>query len=455
MRILVTGATGLIGKELGKRLVSNGHELVVVSRNPKKAEFEVPYPARFFAWKGESEAFPIEALKDVDVIVNLAGEPIAPGRWTAEKKKRIRDSRVLGTRRIVEALARLDFRPRALVQASAIGIYGDRDDDVLTEQSAEGEGFLADVVKDWEAEARAVEKLGLRLAIVRTAMVLSTRGGALARLLPLFEKGVGGQFASGLQWMSWIHIEDIVRVYTYCVEYESARGVFNASAPEPVRNDRFSLLLARALGRAPFLPVPDTALKLALGEAATTVLWSQRVLPNRLTELGFQFRYWELEAALRELCGPFRDGWRQSVIEQWVARKPDELFAFFTDERNLEKLTPPSFGLHVIGKSSPELKEGAEVDFRYKLYGFPMIAQVKIREWEPGRRFVDEQIKGPFKAWIHAHEFWPLAGGTLLRDRVRYRVPAGWLGDVLAGWKVENELKSFFEFRRKRINEIF
>jgi len=455
MRVLMTGATGLIGKELGKRLVSNGHELVVVSRDPKRAQFEVPFPARFFAWKGASEEFPLEALKDVDVVVNLAGEPIAPGRWTAEKKKRIRDSRVLGTRRIVEALARLEFRPRALIQASAIGIYGDRDDDVLTENSEPGEGFLADVVKDWEAEARAVEKFGLRLAIVRTAVVLSTRGGALAKLLPLFAKGVGGQLASGRQWMSWIHIEDMVRVYTYCVEYESASGVFNASAPEPVRNDRFTLLLARALGRSPFLPVPDTALNLALGEAATAVLWSERVIPERLTKLGFQFKYPELEGALRHLCGPFKGNWQEFVFEQWVPKKPDEVFSFFADETNLEKLMPQSFDFHVLGKSAPVLKEGTVVDFRFKLYGIPMHGQVKILEWEPGRRFVDELVKGPFKTWRHAHELWPMADGTLLRDRVRCQMPAGWFGNVLAGWKVENDIKSIFEFRRKRISEIF
>lgn len=455
MRILMTGATGLIGKELGKRLVSNGHELVVVSRDPKRARFEVPFPARFFAWKGANGEFPLEALKDVDVIVNLAGEPIAPGRWTAEKKQRIRDSRVLGTRRIIEALSRLEFRPRALVQASAIGIYGDRDDEILTETSEPGEGFLVDVVKEWEAEARAAEKLGLRLAIVRTAMVLSTRGGALAKLLPLFAKGVGGQFAGGLQWMSWIHIEDIVRVYTYCVEYESASGVYNASAPEPVRNDRFTLLLARALGRSPFLPVPDTALKLALGEAATAVLWSERVIPERLSSLGFQFKYPELEGALQHLCGPFKGNWQEFVFEQWIAKKPEEVFSFFADETNLEKLMPRSFDLHVLGKSTPTLKEGTVVDFRFTLYGFPMHGQVKILEWEPGRRFVDELVKGPFKAWRHAHELWPMADGTLLRDRVRCQLPAGWFGNVLAGWKAENDIKAIFEFRRKRIGEIF
>lgn len=455
MRILITGATGLIGKELGKRLVTNGHEIVVVSRNPRRAELEVPFPARFFAWKGASEEFPLESLKDVDVIVNLAGEPIAPGRWTQEKKQRIRDSRVQGTRRIVEALSRLEFRPRALIQASAIGIYGDRDDDVLTEASAPGEGFLADVVKDWEAEARAAEKLGMRLAIVRTAMVLSTRGGALTKLLPLFAKGLGGQFASGRQWMSWIHIEDIVRIYTYCMEYESASGVFNASAPEPVHNDRFSLLLARALGRSPFLPVPDTALKLALGEAATAVLWSERVIPERLSSVGFQFKYPQLEAAFHNLCEPFRGGWQEIVSEQWIAKKPEDVFAFYADESNLEKLMPPSFDFHVLGKSTPSLQEGTLVDFRHKLYGIPMHGQVRIREWEPGRRFVDEQVKGPFKAWLHSHEVWPMADGTLLRDKVRYQVPVGWLGNILGGWKVENDIKAIFEFRRKRISEIF
>ena len=180
MRVLITGATGLIGKELGKKLVANGHSLTVVSRNPAKAQAELPFPARVVEWKGGDEPFPSAALENVDGIVNLIGESVADGRWTAERKRTIRDSRVLSTRSLVEAVAKLAKKPKVLVQGSAIGIYGDRKDEVLTESSAPGEGFLANVVREWEKEALVAETLGLRFAVVRTGVVLAAGGGAFA-----------------------------------------------------------------------------------------------------------------------------------------------------------------------------------------------------------------------------------------------------------------------------------
>lgn len=455
MRILITGATGLIGKELAKRLVANGHEIVVVSRDPERARRESTFPAQYFRWAGSGAEFPSQALKDVDAIVNLAGESIGSGRWTEEKKRRIRDSRVLGTRSLVEAVRCLEYKPRIFVQGSAAGIYGDRDDEILTETSEPGRGFLADLSKEWEAEAEPVTELGLRLAIVRTALVLSVRGGALKKLIPLFSKGLGGQLGGGRQWMSWVHIEDIVRVFAYCVEYESASGVFNGSAPEPVRNDRFSLLLARSLGHAPFLPVPKSVLGLALGEASSAILESERVLPARLDEIGFKFRFPEFQSAIENLCGSWKDGQKEFISEQWLPRKPEEIFPYFASESNLEALMPPAFNFHVISKSTPTLQEGTLIDFRMNAHGFPVHCQSIIREWVPGRVFIDEQVKGPYTKWIHTHEFEPMGNGTLIRDRVVYRLPLGWLGNAMGSWMVESDIEKIFNFRRRRIDEIF
>ena len=453
MRVLMTGATGLIGKEIGKRLAAGGHEIVVVSRHTEG--LALPFPARAFSWAGGDQEFPLSALEGVDVVVNLAGEPIAEGRWNDEKKKRIRDSRVLGTRRLIEAIRQCKLGPRALVQGSAIGYYGDRGDEVLNESSPIGEGFLAEVVRDWESEAMSAKDAGLRVAIVRTSLVLSSRGGALLKLLPLFAKGLGGQLGGGQQWMSWVHIEDIARIFVYCAEYDSAVGVFNASAPEPVRNDRFTLLLARALDRTPFLPVPESALKLALGEAASAVLSSGRVQAQRLAELGFQFKFADLQDAFANLCEPLKGMQHEFVAEQWIPRSPAEIFPYFSSETNLEQITPPFLNFRVVGKSTPEIREGTVLDYKLNLHGVPITWQSRIDEWDPGRKFVDVQTKGPYSKWEHTHEFVPLAGGTLIRDRVLYRLPMGWLGNAFGAWKVESDVEEIFNFRRKRIDEMF
>jgi len=454
MRILITGATGLIGREVGKRLSMSGHNLVVVSRNPERARRELPFPATVHKWEGAHRAFPRIALEGVEAVVHLAGESIAE-RWTPEKKKEIRDSRILGTKNLVAAILELPRKPKVLVSGSAIGIYGDRGDTLLDEGSAPGEGFLAGVVKDWEDEAEKLAPSGVRVVRMRTGIVLSRQGGALAKMLPVFSKGLGGKLVTGRQWMSWIHIDDIARAFIFALENEDIRGPVNGTAPEPARNDRFTISLARALGRSVFLPVPLFALKLALGEGAEALLASGRVLPRRLGDLGFEFEFPELNPALENLLAPLREGQHELVAEQWVPKKPEEIFPFFCDEKNLEVLTPPFLNFRVLGKSSPALATGTLINYRLRLHGIPVKWQSRIEDWKRGERFIDVQTRGPYEKWQHTHEFVPLAGGTLLRDRVVYRLPLGLVGDALAGWRVERDIAEIFAFRRKVIADRF
>ena len=463
MRVLLTGATGLIGREVGKLLVANGHEVRVLSRDPRRAGRDLPFPAMAFEWDSESETFPSEALTGIEGVIHLAGEPIAEGRWTEDKKRKIRDSRVQGTRRLVQALlsrketdGRTDLK--AFVSGSAIGYYGDRDDETLTEASPKGEGFLADLVAEWEAQPdllKAALGPAVRVAKVRTGVVFTRRGGALAKMLPVFTRGVGGKLASGQQWMSWIHIEDIARLFVFCLENPGAEGVFNGTAPEPARNDRFTVALSRAVGRPVFLPVPETALKLALGEMASALLGSQRVIPQRAQELGFEFRFPELVPALEDLGGPLKDGQHELVAEQWVPKSPEEVFPYFCNERNLEELTPPFLSFKVMGKSTDAIEEGTLIDYKLKLHGVPFSWRTKIEAWQPVKKFVDTQLKGPYRKWHHTHEFQPLGGGTLLRDRVLFKLPLGILGDTLGGWKVHKDVQQIFTFRRQKIRELF
>ena len=298
MKSLITGATGTIGRALEAHLDG---DTVVLSRDPAAARRALPR-ATALGWNGV-EALPAGALEGVEAVFHLAGEPVADGRWNEAKRARIRDSRVLGTRALVRSIAeRPDgARPRVLVSASAVGFYGSRGDEILTEASAPGEGFLPEVCRAWEDEARAAEVLGVRVVLLRIGIVLAREGGALARMLPMFKLGVAGKLGRGDQWMPWIHLEDVVNLFVHAARTEALSGPVNAVSPEPVTNVDFTRGLARALGRPAFFAAPESILKVALGEMACVVLASQRVVPERAVAGGFAFAFPSLEDALVDL----------------------------------------------------------------------------------------------------------------------------------------------------------
>ena len=287
MRITLTGATGSIGSPLVRRLLAGGHSLRLLGRRKPGG---LPPPVEFTLWPSLQEEAPTDALRDADAVVHLAGEPVAQ-RWTPEVKQRIRRSRVDGTLNLIRALTNLTRRPSVFVCASAIGIYGSRGDEILTESSAAGSGFLAETVVEWEQTADLAAALGLRAVKIRTGIVLEKNGGALQKMLPPFRLGVGGPVGSGRQWMSWIHIDDIVGLYVFALENASLRGTVNGTAPNPVTNADFTRALGSALRRPAILPVPAFAVKLMFGEMGEIVLGSQRVLPNVAENAGYQFQY--------------------------------------------------------------------------------------------------------------------------------------------------------------------
>ncbi len=454
MRVLMTGATGLIGKEIGKRLIDGGHQVTALVRDADDARQVLPFPAQIVNWKAGDE-IDSKVMSGIDAIINLAGAPIADGRWTEERKKEILDSRVIGTRVLVNAAIKNKERCKIFVSGSAVGFYGDRGDESLDESSERGQGFLADTTVAWEAELAPLEKTSIRQVAVRTSVVFARHGGALAKLIPLFEKGVAGHLGNGQQWMSWIHIDDIARLFVFALENDAVVGPINGSSPEPVRNDRFTIEMARALGKAVFLPVPEVALKLALGEMSSTILASQRVLPTKTQQLGFTFEHGAITEALQSICEPLKGGQREMFSEQWLPQKPNEIFPFYCDEKNLESLTPPFLKFHVQGKSTPEIKEGTLINYTLSVHGLPFKWQTRIESWQPNSRFVDTQLKGPYQRWYHVHDFIPLGGGTLIRDRVSYKLPLGLVGNTLAGWKVTGDVEKIFAFRRKVIDQHF
>ncbi len=284
MNITVTGATGFIGRYLVQSLARDGHSVRALSRA---------------AWDVLAGEPPAESLAKADAVVHLAGVPVAQ-RWTSRAKKTIRASRVQGTHHLVTALSTLSARPEALVCASAIGIYGDRGDEVLTEVSPIATGFLADVCHEWEQEADLAEALGIRVVKLRFGIALGRKGGALEKMLPPFRAFVGGKVGTGSQWMSWIHIADIVGLIRHAIEHPVS-GVVNATAPNPVRNREFARELGAALHRPAIFPVPALALRVFLGEMASVLLASQRVLPKVAQSTGYDFAFPDLRGALRDL----------------------------------------------------------------------------------------------------------------------------------------------------------
>ncbi|MFN7959670.1 MAG: TIGR01777 family oxidoreductase [Thermoanaerobaculia bacterium] len=301
MRTVITGGSGLIGRELAQSLASEGREVVVLSRSPG-AVAGLPRGVRAEAWDGESVG-PWAQLLAGAAVVLLAGDPLSKGRWTATKKRRILESRVRSSRAIAAAVAAAPEPPAVVVQGSAVGFYGDRGEEVLTEASSPGTGFLPEVCQQWEAATAELEARGVRRPRVRTGVVLSPRGGALPQIALPFRLFAGGPAGNGRQYLPWIHWQDEVAALRFLIDHPTATGPFNLTAPEPASSRDFARTLGQVLGRPSFVPAPAFALRLALGEKAALVLEGQRVMPQQLLELGFRFRFPELRAALEDLLG--------------------------------------------------------------------------------------------------------------------------------------------------------
>ena len=292
MRILICGASGLIGKALTKALEAKGCELLLAGRKEPQDERETK-------WTIEDGFAEPERLEGLDAVIHLAGESVSALRWTDEKKAAIRSSRVDGTRSVLDALAKLKSRPKVLISGSAVGFYGDRDDEILTESSTSGDNFLAKTCREWEAESRRAEDAGIRTVLLRTGIVLSKDGGALATMLLPFKMGVGGVIGDGKQWMSWISLDDEIRAIEFVLEHEEVRGAVNLVSPNPVTNQEFTSVLGEVLYRPTFIPLPEFAVSMLLGEMGDELLLSStRAVPARLEQLGFEWQFPELKPAL-------------------------------------------------------------------------------------------------------------------------------------------------------------
>jgi uncharacterized protein (TIGR01777 family) len=301
-RVVITGATGLIGRALCRELIGRGYQVTIFSRSPEAARARVPDAAAYVQWAPGPPGAWAAYLDGAYGIVNLAGASIAGQRWSPAYKREILESREQGARGLVDAMAGVQVRPRVLVSASGVDYYGDRGETTVDEQAPPGTSFLPQVCVVWEREALRAEEFGVRTAVFRIGIVLDKEEGALAKLLPPFQFGVGGPILPGTQWWSWIHRDDVVGLMLAALEDERMRGPFNATAPEPARNRDFAATLGRVMGRPSWAPVPTFALQLLIGEMARPLLIEkQRALPARALELGYRFCYPQLELALRSI----------------------------------------------------------------------------------------------------------------------------------------------------------
>lgn len=301
MKVLLSGATGLIGQAIGEELVRRGHSVTSLVRNLEKAKSTLSFKCELREWRSFEVEPKLLASDSFDSVIHLAGEPVAEKRWTTDQKKKIYDSRVIGSRVLAAAIQKQKIKLESWVQGSAIGIYGDAGSAWLDEDSVAASDFLAKVVQDWENEANQFAVAGgYRLVKIRTGIVLATESGALAKMLKVFKLGVGGKLGSGEQFMSWIHIDDIAGLFIFAAENSGVSGVINGVAPNPVTNKELTTKLAGVVGKREFLPVPKLALKIALGELATALLASARVR-SRASKFGFKFKFETLAQALEDL----------------------------------------------------------------------------------------------------------------------------------------------------------
>jgi hypothetical protein len=462
MQILMTGASGTIGRSLALRLLRDGHQITALERSVARARAALGAEVAIADYSDATIAARVEAA---DAVINLAGAPVLGQRWSASWLRVLRDSRVGLTRRLVEAIKRASDRPRVLISSSAIGYYGDRGLGAVDESDPPGDDVLAVLCRDWEAAALEAEDYNVRVAILRIGVVLSHGGGALEAMAKPFRLGVGGRLGTGEQLVSWIHIEDVAEIVAAALTDERYAGPINAVAPAPVRNVELAAAIGAVLGRPSIIPAPAFALRILVGEGAGVLTASTPVIPGRLVDLGHRFQFASLDPALRDCLdapGPeitAVDGWPDNP---YLERRPpryrlrdralldapvDEVFRFFSAPENLAAITPPSMSFSIESPRPIAMGEGTEIDYRVRLGPIPMRWRTRIRVWEPGARFVDSQERGPYRSWWHQHTFEADGDRTRVADDVYYAPPLGPLGRIANAVFVKRQLSDIFAYR--------
>lgn len=486
MQVVVTGATGFIGRALCLRLMRDGHEVTAWVRNLERARSLLGPDVRLVATTDQDGL--VEAVVRSAAVFNLAGEPIVGGvvrgRWTRARKAALLASRLDPTLAMVKAVREAARRGAApvLVSASAVGWYGDRGDETLNEEATPGTGFAAELCAAWERAALAAQAV-TRVVVARIGIVLGREGGALASLMPLARALLAGPIAGGKQWVPWIHLDDVVEALVHLWATPSLHGPVNLVGPSPVRQRELAHAIGRAVERPAVIPAPKLALRLVLGEAASVLTASQRAVPAALLVSGFTFRFRKLDDALRDLTTTHGLALRPLAEDEapdagYVrARRPryvlvsrtelaaplSRVFPFFSSAENLQLLTPPGMAFQITSPRPIVMGANTLIDYRLQILGIPARWRTVIEAWRSPRgegthadaMFVDAQLRGPYRAWWHEHRFRQEGDRTVMEDVVYYAPPLGPLGTMANRLVVEGQLRRIFGYRAAMIRQRF
>ncbi|MEZ4398439.1 MAG: TIGR01777 family oxidoreductase [Kofleriaceae bacterium] len=478
MHLVITGATGFIGRALALRLARDGHQVTALVRSAARARGVLGAGAAVVAL-GDAPGL-AAAVAAADAVINLAGEGILDRRWTAARKQALRASRIDVTRRLVTAIAARGRRLPALVSASAVGWYGDTGEAWVDEGAAPATDFAATLCRDWEAAAEVARPWCDRVVRARIGVVLGGEGGALASMRAPFAWGLGGRLGSGRQWVPWIHLDDAVEALVLAATSTRLDGPVNLVAPTPARNRELAAAIGAALGRPAWLPAPGLGVRLALGRRAALVLGGQRVRPAALEAAGFQWAWPTLADAVREAlvgdAAAIAIGRAPAALptSAYLAERPprytlttatvierplDEVFRFFCAAENLGAITPPDMGFTITTPTPIPMAAGATIDYRIRAAGLPLTWRTVIDAWEPPvagqARFVDSQARGPYACWWHEHRFEADGAHTRMIDTVHYAPPLGVLGVVANHAMIVSELRRIFAHRSRAIRLRF
>jgi len=455
-KVLIAGATGLVGAKLIETIsLKNDAHISILTRDKSKNPFQGSYPLNVFEWDPDNHFIDPRAMEGVDIVINLAGSSIAEGNWNEENKKKILKSRINSTALLVEHINKANSSVKKLINASAIGFYGDTGEDMITEKTPKGSGFLSDVCDEWEKESLKVTNKNCKVNIVRIGLVLSPNGGLLEKILPLFNLGLGGEISHGKQYMSWIHLTDLVEILIYLMNnLKTENIIYNATSPRPVSNYIFTKILSKEISRPAFFKVPKTILKIALGDKSVLALEGQKVIPKNLLSEGYPFKYRTLKDALRDCIIEYKEKKNILLKRLWINEKVDHVFDFFSNEKNLETITPEYLKFKIVSMSTTEIEKDSIITYKLKIHGIPVKWISKISVFEKNKVFVDEQLKGPYKKWHHTHEFFELNGGTLMVDTVRFKIPLGIVGDIIMGRFIRKDIRNIFKYRNQTITKL-
>src|SRR5215831_655622 len=472
MRVFITGATGFVGRALTLRLLGMGHQVTAWVRDQDRARSLLGSDVELVPTSSSIG----EQIPRAYAVINLAGEPVLGGRWTRSRKRAIVESRLNLTRAIAGSSSRL----AVLISASAVGYYGDRGDETVEDDTLPGNDFLATLCRDWEAAALEAQKSGTRVFVPRIGIALGAEEGALARMVLPFRCGAGGPIGSGRQYVPWIHIDDLIEILVAALQDERLSGTLIAAAPNPVTSRQLARAIGVVLRRPSVLPVPGLALRILLGEAGAYLLTGQRVRPRRLEQLGFVWRYSEIETALADILkdddvrierfNEFATKPLAGAASNYLSiRRPrfvlshktrveapiEEVFRFLSKPQNLGVMTPRAMRFRILNEMRHEFRPGLRIEYALHLGPVPLQWRTRIEEWRPPGLFADSQESGPYHCWWHEHHFQPEGHYTLMEDRVYYAPPLGFVGTVANLLFVAPALRRIFWYRRQALRLRF